>query len=83
MQVKLRTLYQLEGETVKEKMREGKQVVISFDNMMALGESTVNDLKEFVELPNVEVVDTTWYINEQLGVEKKRSASQLELFFGR
>lgn len=80
MDVKLQTLYQLQGEAVKGKMRKGERVVISFDNVMALGESTVNDLKEFISLPNVEVVDTTPYINNQLGIKLEKCISQLALF---
>lgn len=80
MEVKLRTLYQLEGHDIKEKMRKGEHVIISFNNVRALGESTVNDLQEFVRLPNVEVIDTTRYIDRQLGIESERSVSQMALF---
>lgn len=80
MKVKLKSLYEQAGHDIKEKMRKGERVVISFDNVMALGESTINDLQDFVGLPNVEVVDATQYINEQLGIEAERFVSQLELF---
>lgn len=80
MEIKLQTLYQLQGHGIKEKMRKGERVVISFDNIKALGESTINDLHDFVDLPNVEVIDTTRYIDNQLGIRAERSVSQLELF---
>lgn len=80
MMVMLNDLYQMQGHEIKEKMRKGERVVISFDNIRALGESDVNNLQEFVGLPNVEVIDTTRYIDNQLGIEAERSVSQLELF---
>lgn len=80
MRIVFGDLYLIQGNDIKEKMRKGERVVISFSKVRALGESAINDLKEFVVLPNVEVVDTTRYIDRQLGIEVERSVSQLALF---
>lgn len=80
MRVTFGDLYLIQGNEIKAKMRKGERVVISFGEVRALGESAINDLKEFVVLPNVEVVDTTRYIDRQLGIKAERSVSQMELF---
>lgn len=80
MQVTLRGLYMAQGHEIKKKMKSGAHVVISFDNTVALGASTVEDLKEFVGLPNVEFVHLTDCVRKQLGIESTEDVLQMSFF---
>lgn len=85
MKIRLNDLYKAEGHEVKRRMQKGDHVEISFKNVMALGYSSIQNLKSWVNLPNVKLIDLTDYVKgqlkEQLGIEINESAfNQMTLF---
>lgn len=77
----LNDLYMVQGEEIKREIQKGKHVIISFENIVALGKSTVKELREYVNLPNVELVHLTDYARGQLEIDSAtRSGWQMSLF---
>ncbi len=85
MKVYLNDLYMAKGHEIKKRMQKGERVAISFENVKALGYSFIQDLKEWAVLPNVELVDLTGFVQNQLkeylGIEiNERAFNQMTLF---
>lgn len=85
MKIILNDLYMSQGDLMKEKMKKGEPVELSFINVSALGSSVVQDLKDLVSLPNVRLVDATKFVKgqlvDQLGIELSESdLHQMSLF---
>lgn len=79
MKVILKDLYTSQGDSIKNKIRKGERVEISFQNVSALGVSVVQDLKGFVSLPNVRLVDTTNFVGAQLADQLGIKLNDLDL----
>lgn len=85
MRVVLNDLYLAQGDAIKKRMKKGEHVEISFTNIRALGGSFVQDLKDWVHLPNVQLVDVADFVKgqlaEQLGVKlDEPDFDQMSLF---
>lgn len=85
MKVYLNDLYLANGCEIKKRMKKGDRVEISFEKIKALGYSLMQDLNEWVGLPNVELVDLTDFVKSQLkehlGIElHEHEFNQLSLF---
>lgn len=66
MKVYLNDLYMAKGHEVKRRMQKGDHVEISFENVKALGYSSIQNLKDWASLPNVKMIDLTDYVKGQL-----------------